>query len=130
MAKRKKYRSVYKYLFSLEESPKTKKLHKKKKTKSINKTIDKKEINKSRPKKRITNTGNIINLKELRNLSESEENKEQKNYQENHKEKEKDKDKETINSSLEFSDLDEENKKVDNIMNKYYKNYPKKNNEK
>ena len=130
MAKRKKYRSVYENLFSLEEYPKTKKLHKKKKTKSINKTIDKKDLNKSRPKKRITNTGNIINLKELGNLSESEENKEQKNYQENHKEKEKDKDKETINSSLEFSDLDEENKKVDNIMNKYYKNYPKKNYEK
>ena len=31
---------------------------------------------------------------------------------------------------MEFSDLDEENKKVDNIMNKYYKNYPKKNYEK
>ena len=130
MAKRKKYRSVYENLFSLEELPKTKKLHKKKKTKSINKTIVKKDLNKSRPKKRITNTGNIINLKELGNLSESEENKEQKNDQENNKEKEKDKDKETINSSLEFSDLDEENKKVDNIMNKYYKNYKKKNNEK
>ena len=62
MAKRKKYRSVYDNLFSLEELPKTKKLHKKKKTKSINKTIDKKDLNKSRPKKRITNTGNIINL--------------------------------------------------------------------
>ena len=123
ITKKKKHKSVYDNLFSLDDFSKNKKTFKKKnRKKSINKTSIKKDINKRKSRKKITKNENIINLKETQiDKGTEEKNKKEKEEKNDNEEEEKNsfKEKDNILNSLEFSDLDEEIAHKENFKNNF-----------
>ena len=121
-SRKKKAKRIYDNLFSLDDTPKKKKTYKKK-VRSINKTTLKKDVKKKKLKQRRTQAEPILNLKTLEN--DEEEDDKNKNKNDNEKIKDKDKDK-NIPSSLEFSDIEDDNEQRDTYVNNNYKTYQKK----
>ncbi len=135
---KKKKKKSYSNLFSLAEtfSPKSNKKSnisiKKKKRKSIGKSVSRKEISKKKSKHRnsykpILNLHTLEQEEEEENEDDKKENKEvnKEDDKEENKEDNKDNDNDDIINSLEFTDLDE-NERKESYLKKYYKTYQKK----
>jgi len=118
--KKRRNKHIYDDLFNLDESPRNKKNINKRKTKKscINRTTLKKDIKKKQFKRK---SQPIISLNEV-----YKKNKNEDNVNDKEKDKDKEKDNDNIISSLEFSDLGDENEQKTNFA-KYYKTFQKKN---
>ena len=135
---KKKKKKSYSDLFSLVETSSPKSIKKsnisikKKKRKSIGKSVSRKEISKKKSKHRnsykpILNLHTLEQEEEEENEDDKKENKEvnKEDDKEENKEDNKDNDNDDIINSLEFTDLDE-NERKESYLKKYYKTYQKK----
>ena len=135
---KKKKKKSYSDLFSLVETSSPKSIKKsnisikKKKRKSIGKSVSRKEISKKKSKHRnsykpILNLHTLGQEEEEENEDDKKENKEvnKEDDKEENKEDNKDNDNDDIINSLEFTDLDE-NERKESYLKKYYKTYQKK----